>query len=347
MSLLVAPLRDIKFEVTWRCPLVCLHCSSEASPSADREMAWDACRRVLDEAAQLGAESVAFSGGEPLLWGPLVEGVAHASSLGAGVTVYTSGYLEDVGDRLAELQAAGLSRAIFSIYAPEAPDHDRVTRVAGSFDGTCSAIQCSAALGLATELHVVAMSNTYRRLPEIVRLGEALGASRTSVLRFVPQGRGELVMSSALNRLQSLELRSMVKQLLGDGHDLRLGSPWSYLMLGEEAHCPAAEDRIVVSPDLNIFPCDAFKQKDPADLVGTRDLCCLVTSDLEQAWLHSPFLEAVREARLLSPLGECAGCAGHRACGSGCMAQRAVAGDGLAMTPDPGCLRDRVGARHA
>jgi radical SAM protein with 4Fe4S-binding SPASM domain len=193
----------------------------------------------------------------------------------------------------------------------------------------------------------VAMSNTYRRLPEIVQLGEALGASRTSVLRFVPQGRGELVMSSALTRLQSLELRSMVQQLLGDGHDLRLGSPWNYLMLGEEAHCPAAEDRVVVSPDLNIFPCDAFKQTDPADLVGSRDLWCLASSDLQEAWLHSPFLEAVRETRLLSPLGECAGCAGRRACGSGCMAQRAVAGDGLSMTPDPGCLRDKTGARNA
>lgn len=333
------PLSEVKLEVTWRCPLACLHCSSEASPGSSIEMTADGCLQVLEQASALGTKEVAFSGGEPLLWPPLTSGVAKARRFADRVVLYSTGVAEDLDARLLELREAGLTDIVFSLHGPEAGEHERVTQVGGSFERTCDAIKAASQLALAVELHTVAFSSTHRRLADVVRLASGLGARRTSVLRFVPQGRGQSMLGEVLDRTESLELRNTVQQLREEGYDLRLGSPWNYLLPEQKVPCMAARDRVVVSPTLHVFPCDAFKQMNPRSLVGSDDLWCLEESNLDEIWQHSPFLKAVRETHMSSRSGLCGGCDVLPSCGAGCMAQRALVG-GLSWFPDPGCLRE-------
>jgi radical SAM protein with 4Fe4S-binding SPASM domain len=155
----------------------------------------------------------------------------------------------------------------------------------------------------------------------------------------VPQGRGELMKGATLTRLRSIQLGDMVMQLRAEGYELRLGSPWNYLLLGEETRCMAGTDRLVIGPTLQAFPCDAFKRTTLRAIVDSDDSWCLKDSDLEEVWLRSPLLELVRAAHESLPSGACQDCVSQSECGCGCMAQRALAG-GLGHFPDPGCLRE-------
>ena len=145
--------------------------------------------------------------------------------------------------------------------------------------------------GLELEFHFVPFAETYRQLEDICLLGRELGVTSVSVLRFVPQGRGMLFRKHALSRLQSVDLRTEILSLRKQGFSIRVGSPFNYLLLDDSPHCFSGIDRLIVGPDQRVFPCDAFKQVQAEELVGTNDLSVLsATCSLAQCWDNSPFL---------------------------------------------------------
>src|SRR5262249_34050937 len=87
-----APPYAVLAELTHRCPLQCLYCSNPLAlkPKED-ELPTDTWTRVLDEAGELGALQVHFSGGEPLLRNDLHTLVEHASARGLYSNLITSG----------------------------------------------------------------------------------------------------------------------------------------------------------------------------------------------------------------------------------------------------------------
>jgi len=271
MQLHTSPFRltQFKVEVTYRCALNCVHCSSDARPSNPLEMSLDDCVRILKQAASLDAKEVAFSGGEPLGWPHLVEAASIAAQEKLRTTVYTSGNTDDFAGKARSLKRAGVTCFVFSLFGGNSTSHERITRVTGSFDATGAAIQTANQLGLNPEIHFVPMSTNYRELPDIAVMARGLGASTISVLRLVPQGRGALLQSRQLNRVQNLELRRMILRLRKEGFMVRVGSPYNFLMVNETPGCWAAIDRLIVGPDMKVYPCDAFKRVDADDLVGT------------------------------------------------------------------------------
>jgi len=333
-------LREFKIEVTYRCDLNCVHCSSDGRPSNSLEMARDDCLRILREAADMGAKDVAFSGGEPLLWPHIFDAVNAASALGLTVTVYTSGNADDFKHKATRLYDLGATRFVFSIFAATQVSHERITRKAGSFERTSTSIRDDVAVGLRTELHFVPMSCNYRELAGIARLAREFGAMRVSVLRLVPQGRATLIRDRALTRVQSLELRREIEGLRGEyGKDfIRTGSPYNFLMLNDAPACWAAIDRLIIGPDMRLYPCDAFKRIDALELVKTEDRSCLANASLSECWRNSPYLGAVRKYLTSDIEAPCKSCKFLERCASGCLAQKAIAYSTLAKKPDPDCL---------
>ncbi|MBE3100264.1 MAG: radical SAM protein [Planctomycetes bacterium] len=333
-------LKEFKIEVTYRCDLNCVHCSSDARPSNMLEMTHDDCLRILDDAAKMGAKDVALSGGEPLLWPHVFDVAEAASTLGLKVTIYTSGNVEDFRRKATRLHAFGVSCCIFSIFGAMAPGHERVTRKAGSFERTKAAMRDAVAVGLTTELHFVPMSGNYRELGDVAQIAHQFGASRVSVLRLVPQGRAALVRDRALSRVQNLELRRQILALRRQhGNDfVRTGSPYNFMMLNDGADCWAAIDRLIIGPDLRLFPCDAFKRIGASELVKTEDWSHLTGASLLDCWEKSPYLEAVRKYLTTDFEPPCDSCRLLEKCVSGCLAQKAIAYGSLDKKPDPDCF---------
>ncbi len=333
-------LREFKIEVTYRCDLNCVHCSSDARPSNLLEMSRDDCIRILADAATMGVQDVAFSGGEPLLWPHICNVVEEATKHGLKVTIYTSGYADDFKRKATRLHTLGASKFIFSVFGATVADHERITRKAGSFERTKTSMREAFAVDLTTELHFVPMSSNYRELVDIALLARELGASRISILRLVPQGRATLIRDRVLNRVQNFELRRQIQNLQKEyGHTfVRTGSPYNFLMLNDKPACWAAIDRLIIGPDQRLYPCDAFKRIGAAELVGTEAWSSLAELSLPDCWRKSPFLEAVR--RYLPPdfADPCDSCKILEKCVSGCLAQKVIAYGSLEKRPDPDCL---------
>lgn len=333
-------LKEVKIEVTHRCPLACVHCSSDAVPDSDRQMDENTCLELIQETMTMGVKEVVFSGGEPLWWPGLAKVVTVAHESGVAVGLYTSGVVDDVAKRLATLKDAGLSKVVFSIFGATAETHERITRKKGSFHQTLRAINAANGLGFEPEFHFVPFRGTYQELIAIDRLAKKLGVTRLSVLRFVPQGRGYLFRTQALDRVDNVRLREIIVGLRKKGSIIRTGSPYNFLFLNENPSCLSATDRLIIGPDLRIYPCDAFKQIKAEEVVRTSDYSTLDGFSLEECWLKSPFLDAVRRYLTSGFPEECESCNLFDRCRSGCLAQKVIATGDFRKQVDPMCIRE-------
>jgi MoaA/NifB/PqqE/SkfB family radical SAM enzyme len=88
------PARSVVWEVTKRCNLKCPHCCNNAGPDYEDLSQVDA-DRLLTIIANNGVKEIYFSGGEPLLWKPLVQIISRANFLGIQCCIATSGFIDD------------------------------------------------------------------------------------------------------------------------------------------------------------------------------------------------------------------------------------------------------------
>ena len=335
-------LKEFKIEVTHRCNLNCIHCSSDARPSNLLEMQRDDCLRILDEAARMGAQDVAFSGGEPILWPHIYDAADAATKHHLKTTIYTSGIVETFRQRASRLSGLGVSRFIFSIFGATGESHERITRRSGSFERTKTAVRDALDFGLATEFHFVPISANYQELRDITLLAHQLGVSRVSVLRLVPQGRATLIRNRVLSRVQNLELRRLILDLRKEYGDdfVRTGSPYNFLMLNDTPACSAAIDRLIIGPDLRIYPCDAFKNISASELEKDEEFSRLAGTSLKACWVKSAYLNAVRTYLTTDFMPPCDSCGLLVGCLSGCLAQKVITHKSIDKRPDPDCMRN-------
>jgi radical SAM protein with 4Fe4S-binding SPASM domain len=309
-----------------------------AGPGNKRVMDWLTCKRILSEAAEMGVEEVSFSGGEPLLWKNIVEAVQLSTSLNIRSFIYTTGIAPDAEIIMGRLKVAGLVRAMFSIFGDDAEGHESITATKGNYAKTLAAAKYLIDTGLETEFHFVPLAHTYKALPSIANIARAMGVKRVSVLRLVPQGRGSACKDAQLSNAQNLELRQMINDLRADGHDIRLGSPYNFLMLRKKPQCLSGIDRITISTDSKIYPCDAFKQISPEQLNVSSDFSDLSKNSLRVCWDNSPYLAVIRNYLMSDFADECSMCKKLNECLSGCLAQKFHTFGSLKKCADPMCV---------
>lgn len=336
-------LKEIKIEVTQKCPLNCLHCSSEANSTKTQELTENLVIQIIKEGKKLGITEVVLSGGEPLLWESLPYVIEYCKSIDLRLVIYTTGipFIKNKS-LLPSLIKSGLRNVVVSLYGASEDIHEYITRVHGSFIDTISAITGMIFNGINVGIHFVAMSPNWKQLPAVVDLAIELGISKISVLRFVPHGRGSLVkdiFSLSVNELQ--ELRKDISSLRANKKSItiRIGSPFNILLLNDDVFCLAALDRAIIGPDGKIFPCDAFKNLNFSGCLSSLD-----EGSFTDLWYNSDYLTHIRN-ELKKGLGPvCSSCVSKDKCKGGCLAQKILRlKDGGALNTDPDCIHLKVG----
>ncbi len=304
-------LKEIKIEVTHNCILNCIHCSSIAGSSTGRTIEWFDCKRIL---------------------------VEYSTALGMRTFIYTTGIAPKAHNIMNHLKDAGLIRVMFSILGEDAEQHESITANRGNYKNTLAILQHCINMGLETELHFVPLANTYKALPIIAKMAKVMGVLRISVLRLVPQGRGIIGVAAQLSNSQNIELRQIISDLRNDGHDIRLGSPYNFLMMRKNPQCLSGIDRMTIGPDLKIFPCDAFKHITPEQLNVLPDFSDLSKNSLSDCWNKSSYFAVIRNYLSSGFPDECTNCNKLYDCFSGCIAQKFYAFGSLKKCADPMCL---------
>lgn len=129
---------DVVWDLTYACPLRCVHCYSESGRRPSRRLSDDDMLRTADAIISLKPDTVTFSGGEPFLVKGIFELAHHISQAGIQVLVYTSGWLLETW--MTERMAQVFSQVHVSVDGATPDVHDRVRRRAGSFDRAMEAL---------------------------------------------------------------------------------------------------------------------------------------------------------------------------------------------------------------
>ena len=120
---------NIMFVLLSQCDQNCIHCYIPEHKQAG--LSTDKVKSLIDEARNLGALNVTFTGGEILLRKDLLELIAYARSKYMRVFLMSNGYslTEEYCKKLGELYISGFSTTIFSM---NSDIHDRITQKPGS-----------------------------------------------------------------------------------------------------------------------------------------------------------------------------------------------------------------------
>ena len=115
----IPEIRVLSLLLTLQCTAECLHCGTNSSPRVKSRLPEAAAARLIDEAAQADYQVVAFTGGEPLLYGqPLFQLVRQAAGHGLTTRVVSNAYwartLQSAAAIVASLADAGLKEINFS-----------------------------------------------------------------------------------------------------------------------------------------------------------------------------------------------------------------------------------------
>ena len=243
---------EVTIEVLQRCPNQCIYCSSWSSPDKTEAMSFDTIRGIVDDAAELGARL------------DIVDVIDYIKSKNLKIRLYTSGIYYEHGYKSIPLALLNAIKGKIDtlIFNYEAGNPDLYAKIMGTVPANFSLLEDTLKkaieLGITVEAHLVPMKCNFLLIPQTLERIYALGVSKVSLLRFVPQGRSvENVETTALSSEEEAILREMLKELsLRYGEKLRLGKPYRYERFST---CWTGTIRLAVRYDGYVFPCGAFK----------------------------------------------------------------------------------------
>jgi len=187
-------LTQLYIYLTEGCNLACRHCwlapkyDAEATkyPMLDPEV----MKHVFTEARPLGLKGVKLTGGEPLMHPEIITILEIVREEKLRLTIETNGLVctRELASKIAGHEKPFVS---VSIDGASAETHEWVRGVKGSFKAACNAVSYLAEAGLRPQIIFSVMRHNVVELPEIIRLGEDLGAKSIKFNIVQPIARGE------------------------------------------------------------------------------------------------------------------------------------------------------------
>lgn len=338
--------KTLTLAITGACNLTCRHCWVEAGVSASAgNVPTPTLRRLIEEFAALGGESIRFTGGEPLCHPDCLELMLYARSTGlSGVSMQTNGMLfkDEQIAILRELDFPGLAIQI-SLDGATAKTHDLV-RGKGAFRGALNGIRRLVQAGLARRLTIffTEMRHNLEEILAVLKLADAMGISSVVTGSLVLCGRaaGESPVAPP-DPDQYLRLL--------DRYDDEPGFQELYRKIGKVAalewrgeaesrsECCTFVENPYLTPGGRMYPC-VLCHTDGFAVSGVFEKN-LADAFIEGAHLWSALLQTSRCRS--GVLAKCRDCPGRLVCAGGCMG-RAWGSHGDLMAADDRCELRRI-----
>jgi radical SAM protein with 4Fe4S-binding SPASM domain len=280
----------VQYELNLRCNLRCEHCYCSSSPEAPAGRDTAFARRLIEEAAALGAIWFDFTGGEPMARPDLLELSALVRDLGMVPGLFTNGTLI-TPRRAAALRDAGIGEVQTSLDARTPALHDAIRGKAGAFARTVRGIRALQEAGLPVSVTVCLNRRNAHEVDALVTfLRDELGVP-FRLDRVIPTGR--TLAHEAPLALANHEYFALVRRHAIDGQ----------LPAGKACDGPGRADRGHVEPACGVGASYLFVKHD-----GRAVLCPTMTEaespdfahadldrwSLAEAWERHPTFQAFR-----------------------------------------------------
>jgi radical SAM protein with 4Fe4S-binding SPASM domain len=351
-----APLLVV-WNFTYNCNLNCKHCYSEAGISSETELSTEEAMKVIDQIADFGVTSLAFSGGEPLMRKDFFQVARYAVDAGLYVSLATNGTLLNK-ENVRKLKEIGLHYVEVSLDGANANTHDFFRGKIGSFDQTIQGLKNCLNQDICTCIAITGTKNNLKEIPHVLEMSEKMGIDRFTLFNFVPVGRGKDIVAADPSPQEREQLLQFFNKKLSEDHKIAILSTTPQLArVALQSHSPTHNNIIMplahmeatkiskrakaladfiggcgagrlycaISPEGNLQPCVFMPL-----VVGN-----LKTESLADIWLNSPIFEDLRDREKLK--GRCSRCEFKFICG-GCRA-RAYSYHKDYLMSDPGCIR--------
>lgn len=258
-------------ELTYRCNLRCVHCPVSETAVELPASGW---KKILDEAEEVGAAIICFSGGEPLMRDDFFEVASHARRLHFSIQIKTNGTLvdEEKAAAIADLLPTSVE---INIFGGDAETHERITRVPGSFAATLESVRLLAERGVEVSVKSIIMKSNFNGMRAIIDLVETLGVEFHVDPTFPPRVDGSL--DNLSERLSGKQLREFMAtpEIAERYHQRECLTPW----------CQVGTSEISVAPTGDVFPCTHWR----------KNLGNIKTRPLGKIWADSPVLKTLRD----------------------------------------------------
>lgn len=337
-------LKDLTLEITRKCPMRCVLCSSEGGEPLQDEFSLSELKDIVNQAKYLGVTEISLSGGEPLVYPHVLELCEYIAELDINVSVYTCGnifiesnHVSSISHNLFQkLEKAGVNKIVFSLHGSNPQVHEGITGKSNSFKNLFDSIKNVQKTNLSTEIHFVPIRKNFKDLPAIVSLVKEVGLKSIHILRFVPQGRGEKYKDILeLHPNETLELREILANLMNKSDiEIIVGAHYNCLGLDTKTKCKAGIDKAAIRPDGFVFPCVGMKGIESfIDCNNVKD------DKLEQIIDESYGFRLLKNLLADAENRSCQHCTGEYSCTNGCIAQRLITHDTSILEKDPHCIQ--------
>jgi radical SAM protein with 4Fe4S-binding SPASM domain len=347
----------VVWNFTHKCNLNCKHCYSESGNISKKELSTEEAIKVVDQIANFGVTSLAFSGGEPLMRKDFFEVASHAVDAGLYVSLATNGTLLNQED-VRKLKEIGVNYVEVSLDGSDSKTHDQFRGKTGAFSQSLQGLKNCVKENLCTCLAVTATKNNLKEIPSLLELAENIGVKRFTLFNFVPTGRGRDIIEvdlcpqereNVLNFLRKKLMENTKIVILTTAPQFARVALQSQSLTQDEmmmpfAHmeatnisqrakaladfiggCGAGRFYCAISPEGNVQPCVFLPL-----VVGN-----VKKEQLEDIWFNSKVFKDLRDRGNLK--GRCSKCEYKFVCG-GCRARAYSYYEDYLMS-DPGCIR--------
>ena len=172
---------------TRRCNLTCVHCYSDSGPAARDEIPLPVLQDLVADAASLGYDVLAVSGGEPFMYSDLPGFLSHAQAAGLQCLLTSNGTL--VSEHRLGALAGCLDLLVLSLDGPR-PDHDRMRARDGAYDAMARRIGLIQEAGIPFGFLFTLTQHNVHQLDWAAEFAAASGASLLQVHPLEASGRG-------------------------------------------------------------------------------------------------------------------------------------------------------------
>ncbi|MBW6471380.1 MAG: radical SAM protein [Methanosarcinaceae archaeon] len=337
-------LKDLTLEITKKCPMRCILCSSDGGDPLPAEFSLSELKDIVTQAKSIGVSEISLSGGEPLVYPHVLDLCKYIAELKIAISVYTSGNIFDESNQISpisvdyfqKLKNAGINKVVFSLHGSNSQTHDQITGIPKSFENLMFSIGNLQKVELSTEIHFVPLRENFKDLPAIISLVKKMGLKSVHILRFVPQGRGEKYKDILeLHPNDILELREILTKLMNNSDiNIIVGAHYNCLGLGNDIKCTAGINKAVIRPDGFVFPCVGMKKIESfIDCNNVKD------DNLEHIIDESCGFRLLKSLLDDADNGSCQHCKGEYSCTNGCIAQRLISHGTNILKKDPHCIQ--------
>src|SRR5450759_266564 len=97
------PIKDLTLEITKKCPMECILCSSDGGEPLSNEFKLSELKDIANQAKSVGVNEISLSGGEPLTYPYILDICEYINNSGIDISLYTCGNIFDSNNSLSSI----------------------------------------------------------------------------------------------------------------------------------------------------------------------------------------------------------------------------------------------------